>query len=475
MPLEEVVLADAAATDGKVASHRFLGAHTWLAAMRGDAGTLARTTAFLEGVVSIDVAAVTLPGGRRALPADGAAVAAGDHLELDVVLRNRDVGHRFPGGVMDAQDAWVEVTVRDAEGHLLAESGGDHERTGDDPTAHRLRSMMVDAAGQPVLERQTNRFRGGAFNHTLQPREVALIEYGFDVPRPLPPLPLQVTARLRHRTRNLPLQVVACEASSSARGKAFRGVHARSELDACTAQPVTEIARSTVWLGDGWEARPEAHRLPEWQRLYEHGLGWLRALQERAGEARPSLLAAKDLVERGGGDREQAMVFSALGMLAVREGRVDEAMAWLGRAEQHAPNHPAIAYLRGLAHAEVWRWPAAARWYDEAAPAAGYDDRFFVDLALARGSASDDAGALAAAWLGLSIQPRDADLLRIQALSLAALGAPASEVALAEDAYARVLVADMVPVVRARCSAKVPGCAEERKPVHAHGMRAVVR
>lgn len=474
MPLEEAILGDAAATRGKVASHRFLGGHTWLAAIRGDRNTVARTQAFLKGVASIDVAAVVHADGKRALPADGAAVVPGERLLVEVVLRNRHVGHRFPGGVMDAQDTWVEVTVRDALGALIAESGGEHEATGQDPTAHRLRSVMADANGQPVLERQTNRFRAGVYNSTLAPRETIVVQYALDVPESVGEraLPLSVTARLRHRTRNLPLQRVACEASGSARGRAFRSVHARSDLDACVAQPITDVDEAVVWLGAGSEAHPGEHPLPEWQRLYEHGLGWLRAVQERADEARPSLVRALELVERDGTDRERAMVLSALGMLGAREGRVDEAMAWLARAEQYAPNHPAIAYLRGLAHAEVWRWPAAARWYDEALPAAGYDDRFFLDLALARGSAGDDAGALQASWLGLTVQPRDADMLRIQALSLRALGAPASVTAAAEDAYARVLVADMVPRVRAKCSATVPGCAEERSPVHVHAMRA---
>ena len=473
MPLEETVLGDAAATEGKVASHRFLGAHTWLAAMRGDHGTFARTQAFLKGVASIDVAAARGQDGGRVLPADGAPVKPGDRLTFDVVVRNRHVGHRFPGGVMDAQDTWIEVTVRDAAGAVLAEAGAEHEATGDDPTAHRLRSAMADEDGKPVLERQTNRFRAGVFNHTLPPREVGITQLVFDVPASLADdaLPLSVTARLRHRTRNLPLQKVSCEASRSGRGLAFRGRHARSDLDACVPQPVTDIAESTVWIGAGWEARAEPHAFPAWQRLYEHGLGWLRAVQERVDEARPSLTLALDLVEQGGTLRERAMVLSALGMLGAREGRVEEAMAWLARAEQHAPNHPAIAYGRGLAHAEVWRWPLAVKWYEEAAPFAGYDDRFFVDLALARGSAGDDAGALSAAWLGLVLQPRDADLLRIQALSLDALGAPVGEAASAHDAYARVLVADMVPRVRAKCSATVPGCAEERSPVHAHAMR----
>ncbi|MFO0591417.1 MAG: multiheme c-type cytochrome [Polyangiaceae bacterium] len=473
MPQEATILGDVAATNGKVASHRFLGAHTWLAAIRGDQGTLARTAAFLKGVASVDVAAVSRPDGTRALPADGAAIVPGERMTFDVVVRNRQAGHRFPGGVMDAQDAWIEVTVRDANGALLAEAGGEQATTGEDPTAHRLRSFMADENGMQVQERQTNRFRAGVFNATLAPREAVVVQIAFDVPADLDEgaQPLQVTARLRHRTRSLPLQRVACADSQSPRGRAFRSRMARSELDACIPQPITDIDEASVWLGAGAEAEPRTHALPDWQRLYEHGLGWIRAVQEKADEARPSLLRALDLVEATGTDREQAMVLAALGMLAAREGRVDEAVAWAARAEQLMPNHPAIAYLRGLAHAEVWRWQEATRWYDEARPAAGYDDRFFLDLALARGSTGDDAGALSAAWLGLAIQPRDADLLRIQALSLRALGAPVAETARAEDAYAAVFPADMIPRVRAKCSAKVPGCANERSPVHVHEMR----
>ena len=52
---------EAAAHGGKVHSHRFLGGHTWMAGMRGDADQLARLRAHLEGVASIDVAAAIEP------------------------------------------------------------------------------------------------------------------------------------------------------------------------------------------------------------------------------------------------------------------------------------------------------------------------------------------------------------------------------------------------------------------------------
>jgi hypothetical protein len=90
-------------------------------------------------------------------------------------------------------------------------------------------------------------------------------------------------------------------------------------------------------------------------------------------------------------------------------------------------------------------------------------------LALALGSAGDDRGALDAAQRGLSLQPRDPDLLRVQALSLEALRGPRAVEA--REVYLDHRVADDTPRVRARCSANVPGCALERNPVHVHPLR----
>ena len=64
------------AKHGTVASHRFVGGHTWMAGMRGDAAQLRETQAKLAGVASIDVAgARVISGGTPGpwvLPADGA-------------------------------------------------------------------------------------------------------------------------------------------------------------------------------------------------------------------------------------------------------------------------------------------------------------------------------------------------------------------------------------------------------------------
>jgi len=469
MPRERAERNDAAAKNGTIASHGFVGAHTWLAAMRGDEQTLARTRAMLQGAVSIDIAAVIGEGGRRSLPADGAQIKAGEHIVIDVALRNERVGHRFPGGVMDAQDAWIEVEVHDAKGGFIAEAGLEHERTGDDPTAHRLRALQLGDDGKPRLERQTEQFRTGVFNHTMPPRSAQVVEYALDVPANVA-FPLHIEARLRHRTRNLPVQKVACEATKNARGIAFQKYGIK--LDACAPQPVTVISEAESWIGPGEPpVRSEKPKKATWRRLYDHGLGMVGALQERRDEAGPSFLAALSALEGSTDPRPKAVVIGALAMLAGRQGRVDEALKWVDGLSKLVPQHPAISYLRGEALSQVWRFEQSAIPLEEAAARTPSDDAVWVMVATARASAGDPRGALEAVRKGLVMQPRDHDLLRIQALSLDALGAPEKETSLVWDEWQKVRPADVIPSVKAKCSKNVPGCALERSPVHVHVMR----
>jgi tetratricopeptide (TPR) repeat protein len=465
MPREEATRGDAAAKDGKVASHRFLGGHTWLAAMRGDEAQLARARRVLEGAASIDVAAVIHPrDGSRSLPADGAPVAPGEPIVLDVVVKNQRVGHRFPGGTSDAADTWVEVTVDDARGRRVAEAGTAYEARGEDPSAHVLRTVVAGGDGVPRLGREIFHFQAPVANHTIPPRDAAVVELSFDAPASLDEaaLPLRVTARLRHRTRTLEVQRAACADMKTRWGRAYAAV---DPVDPCVPQPVTEIARAEVLLGGS--AR-HVETAPLWTRLLDHAYGLQHAVQERLDEARPSLERA--LAELDAAPREKAAVILAIAHLEAYEGRTGEALRQIDRAAALVPGHPAIQSLRGEALSLVWRWADAVPPLDEAARAAPRDDAAWSRLAMALGSrGGDDGAALAAARAGLLLQPRDPDLIRVEALALGALGDPAA--AAARAAYDAFRPADAIPRVRSACSAGVPGCALERNPVHVHRMR----
>jgi tetratricopeptide (TPR) repeat protein len=466
MPMEPAT-KDAAATNGKVASHRFLGGHTWLASMRNDADTLKRVQEFLQNVVSVDIPVAIASNGERFFPAESIKVEGGQSLIFDVVIRNHLVGHRFPGGTLDAHDTWLEVSAFDKSGKLIAQAGAEHESKMDDPETHVLRAYMLGEGGVPLLTRETHKFRAVVYNSTIAPRETAVVQYQIEIPKDFSPedLPLKVVATLKHRSRNLALQKETCEDLKAERAALFAKytLEYRGEtLDPCAPQPVTVMSSKEILVGKDFD------KTLDWERLYAHGLGVTRALQERVGEARPSLELALSVLKPEQ-KKERSMVLAALANVAVRQGRLDEALSWVEKASQETPQHPALAMIRGDAYAQVWRWKQSIVPYQSATKATPNDPMAWVKLAIAAGSADMPEEALSAAKSGLLLEPRNADLLRVQALALQSLGSPLSEEALQQFLEFRPL--DTAPGIRGACSMKVDNCALERSPVHAHEMK----
>ena len=465
MPRERAELDDAVIKAGQVSSHRFAASHSLLASMTGDGAELERIRRNLVGVASIDVALIRHADGRVDAPAELANVSAGEDLEADVVVRNLGVGHFFPGGTLDIQDTWIEVEVIDREGRLIAEAGTEHERTGADPTAHRLRAELVDEAGMPVRAHEVERFRALAYNQAIAPRDAIVVTFAFGV-SVRAELPLSVRARLRHRARGREIAEAACADGSTERSRAFQ---ARSGIDPCAPGPVFEVAHVTRVLS-GREPLE-----PTFERLVNHGRGSLHSVQEKLDRARPTLERALDIAERDDSPSERAIALSLLGDLAGKEGRVDDALALFDRAAAEAPDAPAIDALRGKALSNVWRFDEASAAFERAVAAAPQDDPTWSLLAIARASSGSEPSALEAAQRGLALTPRHPDLLRSQALALRSLlGEDDPRAQAAQRAQLDHRVSDEAPDLRARCGASVPGCALERLPVHVHRMRGLV-
>ncbi|HEX4456041.1 MAG TPA: tetratricopeptide repeat protein [Kofleriaceae bacterium] len=432
------------AKHGTIASHRFVGGHTWMASMRGDAEQLALTQAKLEGAASIDVA--------------GPSARAGARLEFDVVIRNLLVGHRFPGGLLDVQDTWVEVAVADRRGRRLADSGFAHATDADDRDAHVLRTLIVDADGELLDEHQLTKFRAQIATRTLAPRAAQAIRYGFVVPSDAA-LPLSVTARLRHRSRTLHMQAEACRAAQTPEGRAFiagargaRGV----ELDPCKPQPITLVAEAHVVLGE---------RAADWQRLYDHGMALAATIVTRLPEARAVLELAH---ERAPDPRARAMVAVQLGWVAARQGRIADVLAYAREAREQS-DAPAIDAFVADAYVRANRWAdaiAPAKSCTERAPKNAAAWALYARVLVAIG---DHRSALAAATRGLELAPRDADLLRSQATALAALHDPRAEAA--QAAYVTYRAPDDAAGLRIRCAQRSATCARDRNAVETIELR----
>jgi hypothetical protein len=433
--------------------------------VRGDTDHLQRLQAKLVGAASIDIA-----------PAPHAA--AWPRASVDVVIRNLLVGHRFPGGVLDIQDTWVEVEVADKQGRRLASSGLAHEHDAHDTDAHVLRTLAVDGDGDVLEQHELPGFRAQIATQTIAPRDAEVVRYGFDVPRELTAaqLPLIVTARLRHRSRGLALQATVCAASRTVIGRAFtagaRGAR-DVELDPCRPQPITLIAETSVALdASGMVAAADARAA--WLRMYEHGMALTATVTERLDEARTVLEAALAAAPTGAaGNRPHAMILVQLAVVASRQGRADDAVALLAGARVllPPPGPAALDEIAADAFARVWRWNDALAPAEAAAAKAPANTGAWILLARVRGSLGDDASALIAATTGLALTPRDPDLLRTQATALAGLARPEATAALA--AYERFRAPDDAGALRIRCAASSPQCAREREQGHTHELHGV--
>ncbi|MEZ4403497.1 MAG: multiheme c-type cytochrome [Kofleriaceae bacterium] len=469
--------------DGKVRAHTFAGGHTWMAAMRKDPAQLARIRKMLEGTASIDVAGAIVPrgapgagpptvAGRWHLPADGAPVVPGQRLELDVVVRNLLTGHRFPGGVVDMQDTWIEVEVTDARGRRVASSGLAHAADRADTDAHVLRAYPVDERGAPLQEHELHDFRAVVSNQTIAARDAIVVRYALDVPTRVAQ-PLAVHARLRHRSRSLANQASVCAAATSGPGKAFlRQALALRDMvvDPCAPQPITEVARTTTWIGAGAEVHPGSSR-PSWERSYEHGMALVAVRGERLDEARAVLEYALTLAPAEP-TTARAAILVQLGSVAAKQGRVDDALALVAQARAllPAPGPAVLDAVAADALVRVWRWADAepfARVVTEKVPGS---TPAWVTLARVRGSLGDNRGALAAAVAGLALTPRDSDLLRSQATAVAALAPGSALAAQTLEAFDRYRAPDDAAQLRMACAAASPVCAREREQGHTHAL-----
>ena len=72
-------------------------------------------------------------------------VYKGEEAKLNIVVANTGVGHDFPGGTIDINEAWLALRVVDAEGQLVY-SSGDVNANGDLSTGtySTVRSQLTE-------------------------------------------------------------------------------------------------------------------------------------------------------------------------------------------------------------------------------------------------------------------------------------------------------------------------------------------
>ena len=281
MAREEIQLPDYGAEDGKLASHRWLGANTVLSKYYGYDAQMEKTVAFLRnGVLNVDIFGIERNGGKIVAPLGSQPfeIAPGDLLTVSVVIQNKGIGHSLVPEQRDFYESWVEFEAKDAAGRTLMHSGALQPDGALDPRAHSFTNRLINKNGGLNDLHQVWDTRVVAYNNTIQSGRSQIVRYEFKLPADAAG-PITVTAKINYRRFNQHF-------IDFGMGKHYE-------------MPVVEMASRTrtLAIGSNPAAPPDPQDNKEWMRWNNYGIGLLDAQQyaesarafERVTELRPGL------------------------------------------------------------------------------------------------------------------------------------------------------------------------------------------
>ena len=326
MPLEPAKLGDVSAKGGKVRSHRFLAVNTALPFIRGDQESIKRIEADLQdGKVRVDVFALHREDGTIMYPLDEQPVTLkpGELVQVDVVIRNKGVGHTFPGGTNDSNECWVDFDVKAGEREVF-HSGRVRDDRQVDPAAHFFQTILVDGKGDRIAKRNATDIYATVYARVIRPSTSDVARYRFRVPTDAPAGPLSIHAAVRWRKFNRPFTEFVYS------GQAVPDL------------PITTVAESSVKLGIGATATPSvpvAAKPDEWMRYNDYGVGLFLGDDTR-GAVEMFKRVAQLQPRKMDGWLNQARAYLA-------DGDLRNAESMLRQASAVAPNEPRIAFFWG--------------------------------------------------------------------------------------------------------------------------------
>ena len=321
---------DPGAKQGKLASHRWLGGNTLIPAFYGYTEQSARILQFLKtNVFNLDVFGLEREGHEGEVNALVAPlglvdykVAPGEKLTADVVIQNKGIAHSHVPEQRDMYESWVDFTVKDAAGKVLAESGF-LKPSGDlDERAHSFTNRLINVKGGINDLHQVWDNRVVAYNNSIQSGRSQVVRYTFRMPAEASGS-VTLTATIKYRRFDQHFLDFAM---------------AKDHY----AEPVVDMISTsrTIKVGDNAKIPPADSDIKEWMRWNNYGISLLDALQYQAS------LAAFQHVAKLRPDYADA--FTNMAIVQIQWERYSEARPNLAKALELAPNNARALYYRAL-------------------------------------------------------------------------------------------------------------------------------
>jgi tetratricopeptide (TPR) repeat protein len=329
------------------------------------------------------------------------AVTPGEPLLVEVVTRTLKLGHEFTQGTADSNEVWLDVTARSGD-RVIGRSGGVDGERAVDPWSKFFNVFMLDRAGNRIDRRNPQDIFVPLYNNQVPPGAGDVTHFGLTLPADLTE-PVTIEVALRYRkfdttymhyvypgsgTNTVPVLTLATDSVT------LPLVSTPSASPTVPAAPVpvaaAAAAQAPAVAAAAQPATGAPPAFPEWQRWYDYAIGLFRQGNRgsQKGDLRGAELAFRKVEELGRGE-------GALGLARtyLKEGRLDDAVAALGRAGQAtSPTYPwSVAWFSAQVDRQNGNFEAAVR-NMEAIKASAYplaiergfdfshDDRLLVDL-----------------------------------------------------------------------------------------------
>ncbi len=322
---------DPGAKDGKLASHRWLGANSLIPQYYGFDEQAARIVQFLRaGVFNVDLFALehgdsddmSKPQELSApLGAVAYKVASGERLTADVVIQNKGIAHSHVPEQRDMYESWVNFTVKDSQGKVLFESGFLKPGGDLDERAHSFTNRLINVKNGLNDLHQVWNNRVVAYNNSIQSGRSQLVRFTFRMPEGATDK-VVMTATVKYRRFDQHF-------IDFGMGKHYE-------------EPVVDMVSTTrtIQVGDNPATAPVENENKEWMRWNNYGVALLDAQQYAAS------LGAFQRVATLRPDYVDA--YTNMAIVEVQWEKYDDARPHLEKALQLAPGNSRALYYRAL-------------------------------------------------------------------------------------------------------------------------------
>ncbi len=186
-------LPDYGAKNGTFASHRWLAGNTAVPFYYGFDEQLNKTIGFLRAgnFLNVDIFGIEIstsdekPDTRKLIAPLGKVsytLAPKDLVTAYVVIQNKNIGHSLIPEVRDLYEAWVEFTVKDADGKGIYHSGFIKPNGMLDSRAHSFTNRPVTDTGEFVDNHKVWTIHSVAYDNSVPAGRSVLVRYQFHMP-----------------------------------------------------------------------------------------------------------------------------------------------------------------------------------------------------------------------------------------------------------------------------------------------------